>query len=151
MGLLHIKFDFEKEYDLENISIKTYLGFWHDNEYNDLKDDLKIFLYANVSSEPTSTYYSESSIVLKEYDRYADSEKYQFTIVEKRYGYYIEYNSYEYIDIPANIFIGDSGYISIAIDYVSFENDVWEGCEENTGVDLTYQINDNSKISFVRR
>lgn len=146
----YIDCDFQDEYDIEDISIKIYLGLWHDKyTFEGYSKDTKIFVYVNDSIEDRIEIdYKTSSVLLKQYDYDSvANNNYVFSTTKKGNNYYVSYNDSENIKIPSKIFNNDKGYISIAFSFMSLIDNEYHS-QGGTGLKIGYQKIDNTKISF---
>lgn len=144
--------EFQDEYDIEDISIKLYLGLWHNSSsFEGYSKDIQIFLFVNESTKDSyDIFYKTSSLLLKQYDYDSvANDNYVFSTNKKGNNYYISYNSYENIEIPSKVFNDDKGYISIAFSFMALEDNEFKSTG-GTGLKLAYQKKDNSKISFFK-
>ena len=141
--------ELQNEYDIENVTIKIYLGLWHSSSgYIGYYNDTQVFVFLNEDSDDAS--YEQSSMLLKQYDYDSiANDNYVFSKKKKGHNYYISYNSYENIKIPSQVFNKDDGYITLAFSFINPSNN--ELCPfGGTGVTLKYQKNDNYKISIYK-
>lgn len=146
----YIDCEFQDEYSIEDISIKIYLGLWHDAYvFNGYSKDTNVFIYANETKKDIYKIdYKESSLILKQYD-YASiaNNNYVFSTNKKNHQYYVTYNNSEKIKIPSKIFNNDKGYISIAFSFMILVDNEFHP-SGGSGLNLGYQKKDDSRISF---
>ena len=141
--------ELQNEYDIEDITIKLYLGLWYTSStYIGYSNDIQVFVFLNEGSHDIS--YEQSSMLLKQYDYDSiANDNYVFSKKKKGHNYYISYNSYENIKIPSQVFNKDEGYITLAFSFMGpYNNELrpWGG----TGVTLKYQINGNYRVSICK-
>ncbi len=141
--------ELQDEYDIEDITIKLYLGLWYNSScYNGYYNDTQVFVFLNVDSH--DAFYEPSSILLKQYDYDSvANDNYVFSKKKKAHNYYISYNSYENIKIPSKVFNKDNGYVTLAFSFMNPDNNELHSFG-GTGVALKYQKKDNYKISICK-
>ena len=142
--------ELQNEYDIEDITIKLYLGLWYmSSDYIACNNDTQVFVFLNEDSHYVS--YEQSSILLKQYDYDSiANDNYVFTKKKKWHNYYISYNSYEDIKIPSKVFNKDEGCIALAFSFMIPVNNELGSCG-GTGVALKYQFINLSKTQMLNK